>query len=165
VHNGSLENKHTMPTQDAIALLKEDHKKVKALLKELESTTERAVKKRTTLLAQIETELQVHTKIEESIFYPAFREAVDKEDRKMYFEAIEEHHVVKLILPEIKGTDPATEVFGAKAKVLKELVEHHAEEEEAEMFPEARKVLSRAELVSLGEQMATEKKRLLGTSR
>jgi hemerythrin-like domain-containing protein len=148
--------------QDAIALLKEDHKKVKGLLAELEATTERAVKKRVTLLAQIETELRVHTQIEETIFYPAFRDAVEKkEDRKMYYEALEEHHVVKLVLPEIKGTDPSSEPFGAKAKVLKELVEHHAGEEEKEMFPEAKKVLSKAELLDLGAQMADAKKKLL----
>jgi hemerythrin-like domain-containing protein len=148
--------------QDAIALLKEDHKKVKGLLAELEATTERAVKKRVTLLAKIETELRVHTQIEETIFYPAFRDAVEKkEDRKMYYEALEEHHVVKLVLPEIKGTDPSSEPFGAKAKVLKELVEHHAGEEEKEMFPEAKKVLSKAELLELGAQMADAKKKLL----
>jgi hemerythrin-like domain-containing protein len=151
-----------MPQQDAIALLKEDHKKVKALLEELEKSTERGVKKRTTLLGQIETELRVHTAIEETIFYPAFREAVrTKDDRKMYFEALEEHHVVKLVLPEIKATDPASEPFGAKAKVLKELVTHHADEEESEMFPEARKVLSKEELRELGARMAAEKERLL----
>lgn len=148
--------------QDAIALLKEDHKKVKALLEELEGTSERAVKKRVTLLAQIETELRVHTQIEETIFYPAYRDAVKtKEDRKMYYEALEEHHVVKLVLPEIKGTDPSSEPFGAKAKVLKELVTHHADEEESDMFPEAKKVLSKEELRTLGAQMAEAKEKLL----
>ena len=120
-----------MPQQDAIALLKADHKKVKALLEQLEKTTERGAARRTKLLGQIDKELKVHTEIEETIFYPAFRDAVQKkEDREMYFEALEEHHVVKLVLPEIQETDPASEPFAAKAKVLKELVEHHAGEEE-----------------------------------
>jgi hypothetical protein len=155
-----------MPQQDAIALLKEDHKKVKALLEELEGSTERAVKKRTKLLTQIETELKVHTQIEETIFYPAFRDAVEtKEDRKMYYEAIEEHHVVKLVLPDIRATDPSSEPFGAKAKVLKELVEHHAEEEEKEMFVEAKKVLSKDELRELGARMEEAKARLLASMR
>ena len=113
------------------------------------------------LITQIDKELEIHTTIEEEIFYPAFRDAVStKEDKKMYFEAKEEHHVVKLVLPEVQEDGMALEEFAAKAKVLKELVEHHADEEEQEMFPEARKVLSRAELRDLGERMAERKKEL-----
>jgi hemerythrin superfamily protein len=151
-----------MPSTEAIALLKADHKRVKGLLDELEKSTERGPKKRVKLLADIEKELKVHTNIEETIFYPAFREAVKKkEDREMYFEALEEHHVVKLVLPEIKATDPASEPFGAKAKVLKELVTHHAKEEEREMFPAARKVLDQEELEALGARMLEKKTALL----
>jgi len=96
--------------------------------------------------------------IEEQIFYPAFRDATEKaEDRKLYFEAQEEHHVVDTVLPELKSADPASETFAAKAKVLKDLVEHHAEEEETEMFPRARKLLGRGELVRLGEELAQAK--------
>ena len=120
-----------MPEQDAIALLKADHKKVRGLLVQLEKTTERGAARRSKLLDQIEKELKVHTEIEERVFYPAFRDAVQKkDDREMYFEAVEEHHVVKLVLPEMQETDPASEEFGAKSKVLKELVTHHAKEEE-----------------------------------
>ena len=115
------------------------------------------------LLAQIERELKVHTSIEETIFYPAFKEAVKKkEDREMYFEALEEHHVVKIVLPEIAATDPSSEAFGAKAKVLKELVTHHAKEEERDMFPAAKKVLSEEELLQLGERMQAKKDEMLG---
>ena len=152
-----------MPEQDAIRMLKADHKKVKGLLEELEKTTERGLKTRERLLGQIDKELQVHTNIEETIFYPAFRDAVKKkEDREMYFEALEEHHVVKLVLPELKSTDPSSEPFAAKAKVLKELVTHHAKEEERDMFPEARKVLDQAELEELGARMQAKKKELMG---
>ncbi len=152
-----------MASVNAINLLKADHKKVKGLLEDLESTTERGAKKRKKLLDQIETELKVHTSIEEEIFYPAFRDAVrKKEDREMYFEALEEHHVVKGVLPEMKDTDPASEEFGAKSKVLKELVTHHAKEEEKEMFPAAKKVLSDDELEQLGERMQARKEQLLG---
>ncbi len=148
-----------MPQQDAIALLKADHKKVKGLLEQLEKTTERGAGTRKKLLAQIERELVIHTNIEETIFYPAFRDAVKKkEDREMYFEALEEHHVVKMVLPDIKASDPSGEPFGAKAKVLKELVTHHAKEEEKDMFPEAKKVLDKAELLDLGARMAAKKK-------
>ena len=144
--------------KDAIGLLKEDHTKVRALLGELEKSSEKATARREELLEEIERELKIHTTIEEEIFYPAFREAAEKkDDLKLYYEAIEEHHVVDNVLPELKGTDPATEVFAAKAKVLKDLVEHHAEEEETEMFPRARKLMDREELVRLGDQLAQAK--------
>lgn len=144
--------------KDAIGLLKEDHTKVRALLGELEKSSEKATTRRAELLEEIERELKIHTTIEEEIFYPAFREAAEKkDDLKLYYEAIEEHHVVDNVLPELKGTDPATEVFAAKAKVLKDLVEHHAEEEETEMFPRARKLMDREELVRLGDQLAQAK--------
>ena len=146
---------------DAIALLKEDHKKVKGLLGDLEKSSMRGGPRAAKLVAQIDKELTIHATIEEEIFYPAFRDAVrSKDDKKMYYEAKEEHHVVKLVLPEVKEGGMAVEEFAAKCKVLKELVEHHAGEEEKEMFPEARKVLSRSELQDLGDRMAARKKEL-----
>jgi hemerythrin-like domain-containing protein len=156
-----------MPTprqgKDAITLLKEDHKKVKGLLAQLEKTTERGADRRLKLLGQIETEVKIHTTIEEEIFYPAYRDAVKKkDDKELYQEALEEHHVVDLVLPELKDSDPAGEIFGAKAKVLKELIEHHAEEEEKEMFPKARRALGAAELRDLGSRMASRKRSLGG---
>ena len=140
---------------DAIKLLKDDHKQVRALLAELEETTDKAVGKREKLLGAIEQELTIHTRIEEEIFYPAFREAArKKDDVKLYYEAVEEHHVVDMVLPEIKGTGAESDQFAAKAKVLKDLVEHHAEEEETEMFPRARKLMAQDELLRLGGEMA-----------
>ena len=154
------------PGKDAITLLKQDHKKVKGLLAQLDKTTERGADRRRKLLSQIEAEIKVHTTIEEEIFYPAYRDAVrKKDDRELYQEALEEHHVVDLVLPELRDADPAGEVFGAKAKVLKELIEHHAGEEEKEMFPKARKVLGAAELRELGSRMASRKRALSGGSR
>ncbi|HVE71469.1 MAG TPA: hemerythrin domain-containing protein [Thermoanaerobaculia bacterium] len=144
---------------DAIALLKEDHKKVMGLLESLERATG---PRRTKLLVQIEEELTVHTTIEEEIFYPAYREAArKKDDQTMYYEAIEEHGVVKTFLPEA-GSGANNEELKAKAKVLKELVEHHADEEEKEMFPRARQVMDREELRDLGERMDARKRELMG---
>jgi hemerythrin-like domain-containing protein len=149
--------------KDAIAVLKADHQKVRGLLGQLEETTERSANRRQALLDRIEQELKIHTKIEEEIFYPAFREAARKQDdKKLYYEAVEEHHVVDMVLPEIKDTEPGSEEFGAKAKVLKDLVEHHAEEEESEMFPRARKILDREELLRLGDELTQAKTALAG---
>jgi hemerythrin-like domain-containing protein len=149
----------TRPVEkDAITLLTADHKKVRPLLGELEETSARAVDKRGKLLQTIELELKVHAKIEEEIFYPAFQKAAEKQDdKKLYYEALEEHHVVDTVLAELKDTAPASEEFAAKAKVLKDLVEHHAEEEETEMFPRARKLMSRGELVELHDRLAEAK--------
>ena len=146
---------------DAITLLKADHKKVRGLLTSLEKASERSADRRTKLLQQIEAEIHVHSTIEEEIFYPAFRDAVKKkDDRVLYQEALEEHHVVDLVMPEVKASDPAGDVFAAKAKVLKELIEHHADEEEKEMFKTARKVLDKDELRELGSRMQARKKQL-----
>lgn len=151
---------------DAITLLKDDHKVLRALLGELEKSTSRAAKKRTTLLAKIDTNLKVHSAIEEEIFYPAFKEAGQKsDDDKMYFEALEEHRAAgDLVLPDLLNTDPGSETFSGRAKVLKELVEHHADEEEKEMFPRAKKLLTREELKELGERLEARREELLSAA-
>ncbi len=148
---------------DAISLLKDDHQKVRKLLKELDDTTNRAEKTRPELLAQIAMEIRVHSAIEEEIFYPAFKAAGDKaDDGKMYFEALEEHRAAgELVLPDLLETDVTSDQFGGRAKVLKELIEHHAGEEEKEMFPRARELLSKEQLVELGDQMLQRKTELL----
>jgi hemerythrin-like domain-containing protein len=146
---------------DAISVLKKDHEKVRGLLKKLESSALKGRGGTSALVKQIDHELKVHTQIEEEIFYPAFKEAVrSKEDREMYFEALQEHHVVDLVLPEMKETEETNEEFAAKAKVLKDLVEHHAGEEEKEMFPKARKVMERSELQELGRRLKARKQEL-----
>jgi hemerythrin superfamily protein len=144
-------------TPDAVALLKQDHETVRELLGQFENATGA---RREKLRTQIEKELKVHTTIEEEIFYPAYREAArKKEDRKLFFEAVEEHHVVDLVLPEMnEGQD--NDELKAKAKVLKDLVEHHADEEEQEMFPRAKKVFSKEELRELGERLMQRKMEL-----
>lgn len=146
---------------DAITLLKNDHEKVRQLLSQL--AKEEAADAREKLLDQIALELEAHTTIEEEIFYPAFREASEKqEDEKMYFEAMEEHRAAgDLVLPDLKGTTPDSEKFGGRAKVLKELVEHHADEEEKDMFPRAKKLLDADTLEELGQRMEKRKQELM----
>lgn len=147
--------------QNAIDLLKEDHVKVKDLLEQLVDTTDRAQKKRQELLQKIERELMVHTKIEEEIFYPAFKETNGKEHKEMYYEAMEEHRAVeKLILPDLKKTDPTSAQFAGRAKLLQEMIQHHVKDEEEEMFPEAEKSMSSEELEELGQKMMERKKKL-----
>jgi hemerythrin-like domain-containing protein len=148
---------------DAITLLTDDHKKVRALLTELADTTNRAEKTRTELLAKIAKEIEVHTTIEEEIFYPAFKDAGEKsDDNKMFFEAMEEHRAAgDLVLPDLLKTNVTSDQFGGRAKVLKELIEHHADEEEKEMFPRARTLLGKEALVELGERLQARKMELM----
>lgn len=150
---------------NAIDLLKADHERVKAILRQLSESTERAVKKRTDLLSKLEMEITIHTKLEEEILYPAFKEAGSKEQDIMYYEAKEEHRTVdSLVVPDLKNTDPGTPEFSGRVKVVKELLEHHIEEEESEMFPQANKLLGKAKLDELGARMEAMKAEFKNTS-
>jgi len=153
-----------MPNRkDAIALLEADHELVRNYLEELTESTERAAKTRARLLEKIRTELDIHMRIEEEIFYPALAERAKDHDHKiMVPEAREEHRAVRdLVLPDLEKTDPSAIEFTGRAKVLKELVEHHVQEEEEEMFPAARDLMSHDELIELGERMAERKTELM----
>ncbi|EJN21337.1 regulator of cell morphogenesis and NO signaling [Pseudomonas sp. GM78] len=146
---------------NAIDLLKADHERVKGILSQLSESTERGLKKRAELLAKLEMEISIHTRLEEDVLYPAYKEAGGKEQDVMYYEAKEEHRTVdSLVLPDLKVTDPSTPEFAGRVKVVKELLEHHIEEEETEMFPQAKKLLGKAVLDELGEKMETLKARL-----
>ena len=140
---------------DALTLLKNDHDKMRKLLDELEKTTERGVKTREELFATIKGELTIHETIEEEIFYPALMESAKTKD--ITLESYEEHHVVDLLMSELEDLDVSDETWGAKAKVMKENVEHHMEEEEGEMFSKTRQVFEKDELEELGERMAARK--------
>jgi len=140
---------------DAITLLKTDHDKVKKLLNELETTTERGVKTRSELFATIKGELTVHEAIEEEIFYPELKAHPKAKD--VVLEGFQEHHVVDLLMGELESLDVSDEAWGAKAIVMKENIEHHIEEEEGEMFKVARRVFDADELEDLGKRMAARK--------
>jgi hemerythrin superfamily protein len=136
---------------NAFTLLKADHQKVAVLLEKLDSTTERGIKTREELFTKLKTELDVHARIEETIFYPALEKA--DETRDITLEAFEEHRLVKQLLSELQSLGKDEEEWTAKFTVLKENVEHHVEEEEGEMFTKARKVLSEEDAEALGLRM------------
>jgi hemerythrin-like domain-containing protein len=144
---------------DAMSLLKEDHRKVKKLLAELESTTERGVKTREELFTKVKQDLVVHEAIEEEIFYPALKE--HPKTKEIALEGYEEHHVVDTVMAEIEGVAYDDEKWGAKFSVMKENLEHHIEEEESEMFKQARQVFDQDELTQLGESMKARKEDLM----
>jgi iron-sulfur cluster repair protein YtfE (RIC family) len=141
---------------DAFELLKKDHEKVSGIFEKLEPTTERGVKTREELFAQLKQELEIHSKIEEQILYPVLKQAEETHD--ITLEAYEEHNVVKTLLAELEALPKDDETWEAKLTVLKENVEHHVEEEEGEMFKKARKVLSSEQIEDLGTRLEAAKK-------
>ena len=144
---------------DAITLLREDHRKLKALLRELEPTTERAVKTRSELFDRIKVELTAHEIVEEEVFYPTLKQ--HPRAKEIVLEGYEEHDVVDTLMGELNALSVEDETWGPKAKVMIENIEHHIEEEEGDMFVKARQVLDRNELQELGEVMAARKAELI----
>src|SRR5438132_8134077 len=132
---------------DAIGLLKTQHQEVKGLFKRIEKAEE---DDKQDLFEQLADALAVHAAIEEKHFYPATRSARTEE---LLQEAVEEHLSVKRIVADLLEMDPAEAQFDPKIKVLQEQVEHHVEEEEGELFPRVRKLLSEDELFDLGVVM------------
>lgn len=139
---------------DAFQLLKEDHRKVEQLFSQLERASGKA---KLDVFKQIKTELELHTHVEEKVFYPALEEPEQTHD--LTLEAYEEHAVVKKLLKELSRAKTANDEWEAQAKVLQENVEHHVEEEENELFKKADKALSQEELEELSERMIAEKSR------
>ena len=148
---------------DALQLLEGDHEKVKRMLDELDETTERAEKTRTETFERLKHDLTIHETIEEEILYPALKEFAKTKD--ITLEAFEEHHVVDQIVAELEPPPVTDETWGAKLTVMKENLEHHIEEEEGEMFQQARQVMDRAELLELGDRMVARKKELTQEAR
>jgi hemerythrin superfamily protein len=143
----------------ATNLLKKQHQEVKSLFRKVQKTENPDI--RHELMKDITEKLTVHATIEEEIFYPAMRGIGTEKAKDLVLEAYEEHHVVKLLIEELPTVDAEGEAFTAKMTVLGELVEHHADEEEEDMFPLAQK-LGEAQLEALGEQMAARAEALMG---
>lgn len=143
--------------QDAIALLKEDHRRVEDLFEQFEKASGAARKQK--IAEQICMELVVHTKIEEEIFYPACEGRIEEDLLK---EAYVEHDGAKVLIAEIEAGSPTDEYYDSKVKVLSEQIEHHVKEEEKRMegmFSQARK--AGLDMESLGAEMLSRKAELI----
>ena len=141
---------------NAVDLLEKDHRKVRALFKQLEQASEHEPK--VALAQQICRELTFHAECEEAIFYPAARKALGEESGDLLDEAAVEHRTLKTLMAEIDGSSPEDPLFDANLTVLKEYVEHHVKEEEGEMFPKLQG--SKLDLGALGAQLAEKKAQL-----
>ena len=138
-----------MPNADPFALLKQDHRKVERIFKEIHDTTERAEKTRQELFENLKTALEYHTKVEEQFLYPVLEEVGLTHD--MTLEAEEEHNVVKTLLADLAGMSPTDEEWVAKITVMKESLEHHVEEEETDLFIKAKKVMTEEQQETLSD--------------
>ena len=158
--SGNGRSRSGTKTKDVIALLKEDHANVRELLGKLVEGKSRAQKSRQELFTEIEMELELHSRVEEEIVYPAFLELVERSDRHLFFEAQEEHALVRRVMDEMDAGSPEDEEFTARAKVLKDLVEHHAKEEEREMFPLLKSETEPQRLREMGAEVEARKQEL-----
>ncbi|MEX0666000.1 MAG: hemerythrin domain-containing protein [Acidimicrobiia bacterium] len=140
---------------DAITLLKKDHQEVSKLFKEFENLGDRATKSKQDIVGTITEELSKHAYVEETVFYPFAAEQVP-DVKEHVLEGVEEHHVLKITLAELAGMEPGDE-YDAKVKVLKDVVEHHVDEEENDWFPKVREAVGRNDLAEVGDRMEAAK--------
>lgn len=142
---------------DATKLLAEDHREVEKLVEKFKKLKNGDFEKKHELVRQACTELMIHAQIEEELFYPALRQALD--DGDMINEAHVEHSVAKQLIRELEGMSPQDEMFDAKFTVLGEYVQHHVQEEEEEIFPKAKRA-KELDLQELGERLLERKQQL-----
>jgi hypothetical protein len=151
----SNKSNKTVVKEDAISLLIADHDKVKKMFKKYDKLEDLGQKK--SLAEEICTELTVHTKVEEEIFYPASRPKIKDDD--MMDEAIIEHATAKDLIAQIQSMNPNDPMYDAKVTVLGEYIDHHVKEEQEEMFPKVRK--AKLDLIELGQRIKMRKQELL----
>jgi hemerythrin superfamily protein len=144
-------SKKTSATSDAIAILTDDHKTVKKLFKDFEKLKEKGdAAEKESLVEEICAELTIHAEVEEEVFYPAAREAIN--DDALINEAEVEHASAKDLIEQLQAMDSSDPMYEAKVTVLSEQIDHHVEEEEKEMFPKVKK--AKLDLEALGEEIA-----------
>lgn len=139
--------------RNILTTLRAEHAELRSLFEQLNATTDRAEKTRLQLLEKIEAALVPHAKWEETVFYPAFAERASHEQKLLYAAAMQEHRAVEQsVLPDLKACEPTSRQFAGSAKVMGEQIDHHAREEEREIFSAMRELFSPAELAELDEQ-------------
>ena len=155
-------NENLTPDDDqmpgAIEMLKADHRKVRTLFQQYQSTHDQTAKRR--IAEEVFVELEIHAQLEELVFYPAFEAAADEEGDALIAEARQEHQTVKDLIGDLRGMGANDEDFVVQFQELMDDVEHHVQEEEREMFPEAAEILADKD-ADMGEEMEEMKQQLL----
>jgi hemerythrin superfamily protein len=143
---------------DALVLLREDHKRLRALFKDFFAAADRPAERRQRIVARIIEELTAHTFVENEVLYPQVRTLLPELERHI-LQSFEEHHVVDVLSAEVSVLDASDERFEAKTVVLIETVTHHLAEEEQDWFPKVRAGLSRTQLRQMGEELIAARSR------
>ena len=149
---------HSGQPEDAIEMLKADHQKVRELFQEYERAQDQKAKSK--IAQRVFVELETHAQLEETIFYPAFKQEADQEGKQLVAESLQEHQSVKELIEDLRRLDADDQTFDDKFHELMEDVEHHVEEEESEMLPEAETVLAE-QAEELMDEMHEVKRQLL----
>jgi len=154
MHTETKQNTGHIQAQDAIAMLTADHKKVKRLFADFDKLKDAGSDEdKASIVDQICNELKIHTELEEEIFYPAVRKAID--DGDLMDEALVEHAGAKDLIAQLEDASPEDDLYDAKVTVLGEQIDHHVKEEEGDMFPKAKK--AKVDTEALGATMLKRK--------
>jgi hemerythrin superfamily protein len=154
MHTETKQSTGRIQAQDAIAMLTADHKKVKKLFADFDKLKDAGSDEdKASIVDQICNELKIHTELEEEIFYPAVRKAID--DGDLMDEALVEHAGAKDLIAQLEDASPEDDLYDAKVTVLGEQIDHHVKEEEGDMFPKAKK--AKVDTEALGATMLKRK--------
>lgn len=145
---------------NAISMLRKDHRKVEKLFREFETAGDRAFHQRQEIARRVCTELEIHSQLEEQLFYPAIQTTADPKGQDLVRTAINEHHVVQAIIDELNVMSSEAENYGPTFEMLSEHVKHHIREEERELLPGVRQQLGQDKLEYLGDQMLKRRREL-----
>jgi hemerythrin-like domain-containing protein len=140
-------------TNNAIDIIKKDHREVEELFEEYKNLGERAYAGKRQIAEQVIEALMVHTEMEETLCYPKFKDAFDQDDDALVDEAYIEHEGAKELLEKLKNLKPQDPEFNARMKVLMEQIRHHVKEEEHELLPKAKQHIDDDELEAMGMEM------------
>jgi iron-sulfur cluster repair protein YtfE (RIC family) len=157
-NNNTTRHNNLVQPADAIEMLKADHRRVRALFQRYDETDDQAM--RQGIVAELFVELELHTQLEETVFYPAFADETNQEGQDLVAASLEDHEDIDVLVEELRGLDADQEAFAAKFQELRTKVEQHVQDEESRMFPQAEQELE-GQLEDLRDEMQEIKEQLL----
>jgi hemerythrin-like domain-containing protein len=157
-NDGTTRHNNLIQPADAIEMLKADHRRVRALFQRYDETDDQAM--RQGIVAELFVELELHTQLEETVFYPAFADETNQEGQDLVAASLEDHEDIDVLVEELRGLEADQEAFAAKFQELRTKVEQHVQEEESQMFPQAEQALEE-QLEELRDEMQEIKEHLL----
>jgi hemerythrin superfamily protein len=157
-NDGTFRHNNLIQPADAIEMLKADHRRVRALFQRYDETDDQGM--RQGIVAELFVELELHTQLEESVFYPAFADESNQEGQELVAASLEDHEDIDVLVEELRGLEADQEAFAAKFQELRTKVEQHVQDEESQMFPQAEQALEE-QLEELRDEMQEIKEHLL----